>query len=359
MAPVLMKIRLSRPLLILSMLALGISRLPAQTTGPVETPAKAAPAPADGAAAPGPPSLPDLQSAPAQPESPHQSWFANYQAARQKAVAENKHLLIVFTGAGWIPLCRIYDRDLLNQAEFVDAVSEQFVLVRLDYPKDFAQSRALPSQHQLLMRAYRVSAFPTLLLTDTDGRPYGINGYQPVTPANYAKVIGAMRQIAVLRDQYFGKAASATGVEKATLLAKGVPNLPGNLAARYYRPEIEGIIASDPRDETGKVAKCRRLIADVDYADRMADLEKQVEWGKMLDLTDAYIRDNALQGRERQQALMNKTGVYRHQGKIADMVRTLLEIVSIDEKSPQARQAQSLLDQLRAQKLQEELSPRK
>jgi hypothetical protein len=38
-------------------------------------------------------------------------------------------------------------------------------------------------------------------------------------------------------------------------------------------------------------------------------------------------------------------------------VKSLMEIVAIDEKTPQGRQAKSALDQLRARKLQQELSP--
>lgn len=309
-------------------------------------------------AQPGPDAaLPDLADAPKLPETPHAAWHADYQAALALAKEQKKHLLIVFTGSDWIPLCRIYDRDILNQPEFIDAVSEHYVLVRMDYPKKTPQPPAVVQQNQLFMRAYRVSGFPTLMVTDLEGRPYGVNGYQPVTPANYAKVIGAMRQSATIRDQYFEKAAAASGTEKASLLAKGVPNLPGNLSARYYRAQLEEIIANDPKDETGKAAKCKRLLADVVYSDRMQELESKVEWGEMLTTTDAYIAENGLQGAERQQALLNKASVYQKQGKLADLIRTLLEIVAIDAKTPQAQQAQGALDKLRAKKLQEELSP--
>ncbi len=321
---------------------------PAPATGPVAEPGVT---PGD---MPPPPSLP----APEEPEPPHEAWFIDYQAARKKAIDEDKHLLLLFTGSDWIPLCRIFDRDVLNQQEFIDAVSEAYVLVRFDFPKERRLPQAVAAQNQLFMRAYRVAAFPTVFLTDTDGRPYGINGYQTVTPANYAKVITAMRQMGTLRDQYLAKAAAAEGLEKAKNLVKGVPDLPGNLSARYYRDELETIIANDPKDETGKVAKCRQLLADVDYADQMTKLEQKVEWSKMLDLTDAHIRENNLQGTSLQQALFNKVGVLQKQGNITEMVRTLMEIVAIDEKSPPGQRARAALDRLRAQKLEEDLSPR-
>ena len=327
------------------------------STGPVpaDPTAPAAPLPNPTPSAGG---APDLSTAPEKPETPHASWFTDYQEARKKAIAEDKHLLLLFTGSDWIPLCRIFDRDVLNQQAFIDGVSDSFVPVRFDFPRENQLPPATAAQNQLFMRAYRVAAFPTVYLTDTDGRPYGVNGYQGVTPVEYSKIITAMRQMATLRDQFFAKADTVTGLEKAQLLVKGVPNLPGNLSARYYRPQLEAIIENDPQDETGKVDKCRRLIADVDYTNQMQTLEQKVEWSKMLDLTDAFIKENNLQGPERQQALLNKVGVLQKQGNMTDVVRTLLEVVSIDEKSPQGQRAQAALDRLRARKLEEDLSPR-
>lgn len=304
------------------------------------------------------PAMPDLSRAPAEPQPPHAAWFTDYQTAHAKAVAEKKHLLLVFTGADWIALCRLFDQDILNQPAFLDWISGQFVPVRLDYPKKTIQLQATVAQNRIFMRAYRVSSFPTVILTDTEGRPYGINGYQPVPPLNYAKVIGAMRDIATDRDALFAKAAAApAGIEKARLLVQGVPNLPGNLPARYYRPQLEEIIANDPKDETGKVAKCKRLIADVEYADAMQKLEDKVDWAGMLKLTDDYIAANALQGAEKQHALFNKVGIFQKQANLTELARSLMEIVAIDEKTPQGRQAKGALDQLRAKKLQQELSP--
>ncbi|MCB1228616.1 MAG: thioredoxin family protein [Verrucomicrobiae bacterium] len=334
----------------------------APATDPIPETTAPAPATLPSPAPDAPPANTDIPDGtlppPELPEPPHKAWHVDYQAARKEAIDQGKHLLLLFTGSDWIPLCRIFDRDILNQPDFVDAATEKYVLVRFDFPKEQRLPAPVAAQNQMFMRAYRVSAFPTVFLTDTDGRPYGINGYQAVTPANYGKIITAMRQMGTLRDQYFEKAENAEGVEKAKLLVKGVPNLPGNLSARYYRPQLETIVANDPQDETGKVEKCKRLIADVDYADQMQKLEQQIEWSKMLDLTDAYIRENNLQGSERQQAMFNKIGVLQKQGNLPDVVRTLMEIVKVDEKTPQGQRAQAALDQLRARKLEEDLSPR-
>ncbi len=69
----------------------------------------------------------------------------------------------------------------------------------------------------MLREAYRVRGFPTVLLTDATGRPFGVNGYQPVTAKDYAdQILG----IDAARDEGIAIA------EKAASLAE--PIGPGN-----------------------------------------------------------------------------------------------------------------------------------
>jgi len=286
------------------------------------------------------------------------AWTDNYRTALARARGENKDLLLVFTGSDWIKICGAYDRDILFQPDFVNGIADSFVPVRFDFPKETKLPAQQKARNQMMMRAYRVAAFPTLVLTDTQGRPYGINGYQPVTPAEYAKVIQAMKATGEVRDDLFSKAAQASGVEKASLLAKAIPKLPGSLAGRFYRPELEAIIENDPENETGKVPVAQRLLADVDYSDQMEKLKAGVQWSKMIELTDSYIEEQKLQGAALQQALFNKVGVYKDQANTEAMARTLLEIVKIDESTQHAKNAQKILDGMRARVLEEQLSPK-
>lgn len=284
------------------------------------------------------------------------AWTTDYQSARKRAIAEKKDLLLVFTASDWIKICQIYDRDIINQKAFTDLVEPKFVPVRFDFPKHTSQSPSLRAQNNLFMQAYRVTGFPTLMLTDTEGRPYAVNGYQPITPEEYGKIVLAMEETRVQRDEMFAQAAKAEGIEKAKLLVKAVPRLPGNLAARYYRPQLDEIIASDPGNETKAVPHLQKMIADVDYSNRMREMSSKVEWSKMIELTNQYITENQLAGAEKQKALFNKVGVYQKQGRTADLIATLLEIVKIDEKTPHGQRAQGILDRFRAEKLQEEMN---
>ena len=279
-------------------------------------------------------------------------WLISYRAAREKASAEKKDLLLLFTGSDWIDICEKFDAEICNDEAFFKTASENFVPVRLDFPKEKQQPDALKAQNQVLMGNYRVQGFPTVMLTDDTGRPYAVNGYQAVSAAEYATVLKAMIAVRARRDEKFEAAKTAQGLERAQLLADGIPPLPGNLAAWFYRPELEALISNDLQNKTGKAVHYQRLINDVDYSRTMAQLSRNVEWSKMLSLTDDYIRGNQLKGEELQHAMLNKIGVLQNQGKMRQMAQTLLEIVAIDPKSTTGMKAQGILDQLRVNNLQ-------
>lgn len=279
-------------------------------------------------------------------------WMINYRAARDKANAEKKDLLLLFTGSDWIDICKTFDTDVCNHDDFFKAASEHFVPVRLDFPKQEKQPDALKAQNQVLMGNYRVQGFPTVMLTDDTGRPYAVNGYQAVSATEYATILKAMTAVRARRDEKFEAAKTAQGLERAQLLADGIPSLPGNLAAWFYRPQLEQLISNDLQNKTGKAVHYQRLINDVDYSRTMAQLSRNVEWSRMLRLTDDYIRSNQLKDEELQHAMMNKIGVLQNQGKMQQMAQTLLEIVAIDPKTSTGEKAQGILDQLRVNNLQ-------
>lgn len=282
-------------------------------------------------------------------------WHTRYTPAIKQAQAENKSLILVFTGSKWIEICKIFESDILDQPEFVDQVSEKYVLLKLEFPKNNRMPEEIGREYQLLKDAYRVHGFPTVLVTDPEGRPFGMNGYQPVSADIYAKTLLAMLKGKEIRDTAFAKAKEQKGLEKAKTLAAGIPDLPGTLGARYYRKEIEEIIANDPRNKTGKTEAFQKQIADVDYATNMQKLAADVQYSKMLELTDAYIRDQNLKGDVLQKALLNKLGVQQKQKNTAGAVQTLLEVVTVNPESHFGKSAQKMLDNLRAQKIQENL----
>ncbi len=284
-------------------------------------------------------------------------WHDNYREGAAEAKEKGKELLLVFTGTDWIEMCEVFHREILTQPEFIDEVSEEFVLVKLEYPEDNRLPREEATQKQFLRDAYAVRGFPTVVLTNFEGRPFGFNGYQPVSPEEYAKTTMAMHANYTKGQAEIRAAQDLEGVEKAAALASGLPELPSNMTARFYRETLQEILEADPENTLDSTKNYRRMLADVDYGIAMKKLERDVQYGKMIELTEKFIADNALEGAALQKALMIKAGVQKKQSNTAGMIQTLLEVVKIDPETTLAQEAQSNLDKFRAEKLTQDLVP--
>ena len=275
-------------------------------------------------------------------------WIVHYEDSLKKATEEHKDLLLLFTAPDWIPLCQAFDDKILNQSAFLDPIVANFIPVRLEFPRFRIQSDQEKKQNEILMRVYRVSGFPALILSDEKGRPYAVTGFQPMSPKSYVEGIVQFRTTRARRDTAFAEAGALTGIERAKKLASGIPDLPGNLAARFYRKEMEEVIRLDDTDATGKRASFQTLIADVDYATKMSELGNLQNWDAMIALTDAHIARQKLTGGSLQNALLNKAGLLDKKGDVAGQRRTLEEILAAGESTTTAQKAKLLLKRLDA-----------
>ncbi len=301
--------------------------------------------------------VPDIHSQ--DKEQSNTVWQSDYEKAAAEAKESGKDILIVFTGTDWIDICKKFDDDVLSSPEFTGELSKQFVLVKLEFAKESPKNPdKVTAQKQFIKSTYRVRGFPTVILTDAKGRLYAINGFQPVTAKDYAGMILKMFQEKQRKYDFLATAADLSGDEKASNLVKGIPKLPGNLTARFFRPEMDAVIIADPENKTGLVPEYKRLIADVIYSGEMAKLASISEWTRMLKISDGYISMHELKGATKQRVLMNKIGVYGRLKSNEGIITTLLQIVKEDPESQLGKKAQKSLDKYRADKLEKELVPK-
>lgn len=278
------------------------------------------------------------------------AWTTDYNAAAALAKEQNKSLLLLFTG-DWIAMCRSFDETIMNQDAFLQEASEHFVLVRLNFPENNRLPEAFAAQYQLLRDAYRIRGFPAVVLTEANGKPFGLNGFQPVTPELYAEQIVAMHVYGMEKKAKREAAESLDGLEMAKSLIDGIPELPGNMAARYFEEEMTKVIATDSENTLGKTAEFVGMIDDVSYSKAMQLLGKEGKWDRMIELTDSYIEEKQLSGGMLQKALLNKSSVQDRMGSLRGRVESLLQVVELDASSGYGQEAQRQLDELRAEKL--------
>lgn len=271
-------------------------------------------------------------------------WHRDFPTAVTEAKAKGKKLLIVFTGTDWIEICQKFHDDILAQPAFMDAVSGRFTLLKLEFPEDNMMPREEAAQKNFLREAYRVRGYPTVVLAEADGRPFGMNGYQPLPPAEYAAQIRRIDAAHEATLAAMQEAATLEGVEKAKRLRRAIPDLPGNLTVRYFRSEMEAILTNDPDDTLEVRDSFLKLISEADYGRKMHELGKESKWAEMVTATEAFIEENKLEGEALQRALFNQASLHRRM-EDSDREKAILQkIVTIDPESEAAQVARQQLE---------------
>jgi len=98
-----------------------------------------------------------------------EGWSADLDKALADAKAENKSVLVEFTGSDWCPPCIAMRKNVFSKKEFVQAASKNFILVELDFPK---ADKALADKNKPLAEKYKIEGFPTVILLDPEGKEF-------------------------------------------------------------------------------------------------------------------------------------------------------------------------------------------
>jgi len=149
--------------------------------------------------------------------SPDTLWQTDFKAALILAEKTDKDLLLSFSGSDWCPWCQKLDKEVFSQDSFKQNAPADYVLVNLDFPKKKQLPDVLKNQNQQLQDRYKVTGFPTILLTDSAGEPYAHIGYRQGGPQKYLDHLALMRSNKTKWDTVFTQAFSAQGLEKARL----------------------------------------------------------------------------------------------------------------------------------------------
>lgn len=112
-------------------------------------------------------------------------WQDKLETALQKAKAENKAVLVNFTGSDWCVWCQKLNAEVFSKSEFEDYADKNLILVKLDFPRNIEQSQETKFYNNQLAQKYGVRGFPTVLLFNSAGNLVLTTGYQPGGPSAY------------------------------------------------------------------------------------------------------------------------------------------------------------------------------
>ncbi len=101
--------------------------------------------------------------------APLKGWSEDLDKALEKAKAENKSVLVEFTGSDWCPPCKMMRSKVFSKDEFVTAASKKFILVEIDMPKG---DKELAKKNEPTIQKYKIDGFPTVILLNSAGKEF-------------------------------------------------------------------------------------------------------------------------------------------------------------------------------------------
>jgi len=115
------------------------------------------------------------------------SWEQSYESAKSISKAENKPILIFFTGSDWCGPCKKLVSDFFESDKFRGIAENEFVLYEADFPRNKSLvTKSQKKDNARLGSKYGVSSYPTLVVVNEKEKELGkIKGYNLMRETNY------------------------------------------------------------------------------------------------------------------------------------------------------------------------------
>jgi len=201
-------------------------------------------------------------------------WTDDFEAAKATAKAQNRFMLLDFTGSDWCGWCIKLDKEVFSKSEFKKYAAEKLVCVELDYPMKSKPSKKVQKQNEELKNQFAIRGYPTIILLDPNGEKIGQTGYKDGGPEAYVE---HLESIISPHASKFG-APSGDGVSVSANAPKaGAPAAPadtlrswtsqsGNtIEARYYRMVGNMVELRKPNGATVRIDLSSLADADHEY----------------------------------------------------------------------------------------------
>ncbi len=107
----------------------------------------------------------------AQQKSIDLNWQTDFEKVKQNAIAENKLILIYFTGSDWSKPCKLLNKDFFYTKKFKEATQDDFILVRVNSPRrpDLISTVQI-DKNLALRKQYHQKVIPSVVITDANGK---------------------------------------------------------------------------------------------------------------------------------------------------------------------------------------------
>ena len=111
-----------------------------------------------------------------------EAWLTDHAKALEKAKAENKPVVMDFTGSDWCGWCIKLDKEVFDTPSFQAYAQKNLVLLKLDFPRKRSIPASEKKQNEELAAKYGIRGFPTIVVLNSEGTQVGQLGYRPGGP---------------------------------------------------------------------------------------------------------------------------------------------------------------------------------
>ena len=160
-------------------------------------------------------------------------WQTDLPTALKQAAAENKAVLVDFTGSDWCGWCIKLKREVFDQKEFQAFAQENLVLVEVDFPNSKPQSAALRNANAALAKQFGIEGYPTIFILDANGNRLLKTGYKSGGPKNYISHIMSSAKFAWRKPEPQSGQPNTTSQSAPAQPPKPKPNTPPVIAVPY------------------------------------------------------------------------------------------------------------------------------
>lgn len=125
-----------------------------------------------------------------------QNWLTDFEKAKAQAAADNKQIILVFSGSDWCVPCIKLEKEIWETQTFIDYADSNYVMLKADFPK--RKKNRLPEDQQkhneMLAEQYNnTGAFPLVVVLDAEGNVLGRTGYKGISPEAYIELLNSFK----------------------------------------------------------------------------------------------------------------------------------------------------------------------
>lgn len=187
-----------------------------------------------------------------------EGWTDDFEGALKQAKAENRHVLVDFSGSDWCGWCKRLDREVFAKPEFLAGATNKFVLVMIDSPSDKSLlSEKAKAQNPELVKKFDIHGFPTVLILNADGKKVAQTGYAAGGPVPY---LAKLEDLVSPDMEKYIKPIEDVLNEHDEAFGNEMKGIRGKVAAKF--PELDNPNPSADGKEMQKKAKKAQRYAE-------------------------------------------------------------------------------------------------